>query len=420
MEERLARIGRTAWWLAGITVVVVLVGLVAWVFRVIFPPLILAGALVFLLNPIVVRLEKRNVPRLLGTFVAFGSVLILVLLLGAILYPLVASQAEEVAERAPQLREEAEDWINDLSRRSEEDNWPVHIPSVSEIEDETAAPADQDVGEQVATLREFATRTFEIGIIFLLGPILAFYLLADLPDVRARVEELIPDRNRREVMFLGHRLRLAIGGFFRGQLAVAFIVGVLVSIGLWAIGLPLWLVVGMIAGLFNMIPLIGPWVGAIPGIAVALATGDLKQALGVAAVMIVVQQIDNHLITPTVMRRAVQLHPAAVMMALLAWGTLGGFFGLLLAVPLTATLKILGGHLWRKWVVGVSIPGLDEPYPDRSGPAHEDMEDSELPVAEAEEVPAAVDRRASPGGEGRPDQGPAPAVGGVAGPVGRP
>lgn len=409
MEERLARIGRTAWWLAGITVVVLLVGAVAWVFRVIFPPLILAGALVFLLNPIVVRLERRNLPRLLGTFVAFGAVLVLLLLVGAILYPLIASQADEVSDRVPQLREDAETWINDLSQRSEDDDWPVHVPSVAEIEDQAAAPEDQDVGEQVASLREFATRTFHIGIIFLLGPILAFYLLVDLPDVKARVEELIPDRNRREVVFLGHRLRLAIGGFFRGQLAVAFIVGVMASVGLWIIGLPLWLVVGMIAGLFNMIPLIGPWVGAIPGIAVALATGDVKQAVGVAIVMVVVQQIDNHLITPTVMRRAVQLHPAAVMMALLAWGTLGGFFGLLLAVPLTATLKIVGGHLWRKWVVGVSIPGLDEPYPDRSGPSHEDMPDAELPLAEAEEHPVAVDGPGASGERAGPRPGPTPA-----------
>lgn len=390
MEERLARIGRTAWWLAGIAVVVALVGVVAWVFRVIFPPLVLAGALVFLLNPIVTRLEGRNLPRLLGTFVAFGGVVVLFAVVGAALYPLISNQAAEVSDRVPELREDAEDWINDVSRRSEEDDWIVQIPSVSDIEDETGPDADQDVGEQVDTLREYLIKAFDIGIIFVLGPFLAFYLLADLPDVRTRVEELIPARNKKEVLFLGHRLHAAIGGFFRGQLTVAFIVGVLASFGLWIIGLPLWLVIGMIAGLFNMIPLIGPWVGAVPGIVVALATRDIKTAILVAVVMVVVQQIDNHLITPTVMRRAVQLHPAAVMMALLAWGTVGGFFGLLLAVPLTATAKIVGGHLWRKWVVGVTVPGLDEPYPDRPRAAQEDRPDGppsdDGPEADASEV----------------------------------
>lgn len=388
MEERLARIGRTAWWLTGVVVVVCIVGALAYVFRVIFPPLILAGALVFLLNPIVKRLEKRGLPRLLGTIAAFLMVGLLFAGVGAIVYPLVASQSDEVSERWPELRRDAEDWINDLSERSDRDDWPVHVPSVEELEDETAPTQDQDLGEQVATLREYATKAFHIGIIFVLGPFLAFYLLVDLPDVRKRIQELIPDRSRAEVEFIAHRLSAAIGGFFRGQLAVAFIVGVMASLGLWIIGLPLWLVVGMIAGLFNMIPLIGPWVGSVPGIVVALATKDVTTAILVAVVMVVVQQIDNHFITPTVMRRAVQLHPAAVMMALLAWGTIGGFFGLLLAVPLTATVKIIGGHLWRKWVVGVSVPGLDEPFPDEvhTDPpegAIEDVSNEDLAAAEA-------------------------------------
>ncbi len=391
MEERLARVGRTAWWITGVVVVVLIVGALAYVFRVIFPPLILAGALVFLLNPIVNRLERRGLPRLLGTVAAFLMVGLVLAAVGAIVYPLVASQSDEVRERWPELRQDAEDWINDISRRSDDDGWPVHVPSVREIEDQaTSTTNDQDIGEQVATLREYATRAFHVGIIFVLGPFLAFYLLVDLPDVRKRIQELIPDRSRAEVEFMAHRLNAAIGGFFRGQLAVAFIVGAMASIGLWIIGLPLWLVVGMIAGLFNMIPLIGPWVGAVPGIVVALATKDVKTAVLVAVVMVVVQQIDNHFITPTVMRRAVQLHPAAVMMALLAWGTIGGFFGLLLAVPLTATVKIIGGHLWRKWVVGVSVPGLDEPFPeevrtDRPHGSIEDVPNSGLAEAEAYE-----------------------------------
>jgi predicted PurR-regulated permease PerM len=185
----------------------------------------------------------------------------------------------------------------------------------------------------------------------------------DLPDIRRRCEELIPEASKPRVLFLAHRLNQIVGGFFRGQLAVAFIVGCMVSAGLFAIRLPLWLVVGMIAGLFNIIPLIGPYIGAIPGVVVALATKDLKAAVGVVIVMVVAQQIDNHFITPFVMRRAVHLHPAAVVLALLGFGTLGGFFGLLLAVPLTATLKVIGGHLWRRYVMGVSVPGLDEPLP---------------------------------------------------------
>jgi predicted PurR-regulated permease PerM len=185
--------------------------------------------------------------------------------------------------------------------------------------------------------------------------VIAFYLLVDLPRLRRVTESLLPEGHRDELLHVGRRLNRAIGGFFRGQLLVALIVGIMVSVGLGVLGLPFWLLVGMVAGLFNIIPLVGPWVGAVPGVIIALTTRDVGTALWVAGIMAGAQQIDNHFISPLVMQRAVKLHPAAVLLALLAGGSLGGFFGLLLAVPTAAVVKILAGHLWRTYVLG-------EPY----------------------------------------------------------
>src|SRR5690606_28278815 len=169
-----------------------------------------------------------------------------------------------------------------------------------------------------------------------------------------------PVRARGDVMVVSRRLSAAIGGYFRGQLAVAIVVGIMSSIAMAIIGLPFWLIVGMIAGLFNMIPLIGPWIGAVPGIVIAFTTGGgLSQAIWVGVAMAGVQQIDNHFISPLVMQRAVKLHPAAVMLALLAGGTLGGFFGLLLAVPAAAVLKILVGHAWRHFILGQPLDEIE-------------------------------------------------------------
>jgi predicted PurR-regulated permease PerM len=132
------------------------------------------------------------------------------------------------------------------------------------------------------------------------------------------------------------------------------------SIGMLLIDLPFWLIVGMIAGLFNMIPLIGPWVGAVPGIVIAITTGGgPSKAIAVAVVMAIVQQIDNHFISPIVMQRAVKLHPAVVMLALLAGGTLAGFLGLLLAVPATVAMKIIVGHAWRHYVLGEPLDEIE-------------------------------------------------------------
>jgi predicted PurR-regulated permease PerM len=213
---------------------------------------------------------------------------------------------------------------------------------------------------QIDTARQLALNVFHVGIIFVLGPIIAFYLLVDLPHIRVVFRSLVPARARGDSMVVTRRLGTAIGGYFRGQLGVAFVVGVMASIGLLIIDLPFWLIVGMIAGLFNMIPLIGPWVGAVPGIVIAITTGGgPSKAIAVAIVMAIVQQIDNHFISPIVMQRAVKLHPAVVMLALLAGGTLAGFFGLLLAVPVTVSLKIVVGHAWRHFVLGEPLDEIE-------------------------------------------------------------
>src|SRR3546814_8632708 len=98
-------------------------------------------------------------------------------------------------------------------------------------------------------------------------------MLVDQPHIRRVCRSLVPERARGDVMVVSRRLSAAIGGYFRGQLAVAFVVGTMSSIGMLIIALPFWLVVGMGAALFNMIPPIGPWGGAVPGIAIPLPPG---------------------------------------------------------------------------------------------------------------------------------------------------
>jgi predicted PurR-regulated permease PerM len=355
--ERIRQAGQVAWAAVGLAVAVVLLGIVAFYFRVVWPPLILASAIVFILNPVVTFLQRRHIPRALGTALAYLGVVALVGLAALLIAPLAQRQADDLSERWPEIRDDLEEDVNRLAERSEDEDWFVQIPKWDDL-GETFGNDDQTFEEQLETARELGLRIFHVAIIFILAPIIAFYLLVDLPHIREVVESLIPASRLGEAHVVGRRLARAIGGFFRGQLVVAFIVGTMVALGLALIELPFWLLIGMIAGLFNMIPLIGPYIGGIPGVVIALTTteGDgTGKAIAVVLIMVIAQQIDNHFITPNVMQRVVKLHPAAVMLALLAGGTLGGFFGLLLAVPTAAVLKILVGHLWRTYVLGEPI-----------------------------------------------------------------
>lgn len=348
MTERLRRAGQVSWAVVGVAALLGVLGLVAWTVRVIFPPLALAGAIVFLLNPIVTALQHRGVPRALGAGLAYAAVLGAVVLAGVLIYPVAADQARELNDEWPQIKAEAEGWIDDLADASAGTFFEFTRKDL----EGAFSNDDTTFRQQLDQARDIGLRIFHVLLILVLSPIIAFYLLVDAPHVRRVMESLVPGPAKAEVFHLAHRLNRAIGGFFRGQLMVAVIVGVMCSAGLFAIGLKFWFLVGMIAGLFNIIPLIGPWVGGVPGLVIAVTTGSPLQAVGVVAVMVIAQQVDNHFITPQVMQRAVQLHPAAVILALLAGGSLGGFFGLLMAVPIAAVLKIIGGHVWRIHILG--------------------------------------------------------------------
>ncbi|HWH33970.1 MAG TPA: AI-2E family transporter [Acidimicrobiales bacterium] len=390
MSERIRRAGQLSWAVVGLAALLALVGLAAWSIRVVWPPLILAGAIVFILNPAVTALQRRHVPRLAGTALSYLAFFAGVGLIGLIVAPLAASQTEELADELPQLRANVERWINDRAEESEQ--WIISLPSVGEIEDEVGGGSGTGLSDTLDTVRDVGGRVFHVLLIVVLAPIIAFYLLVDLPRLTAVTRSLVPDRAREEVFVLAGRLNRAVGGFFRGQLVVALIVGVMISVGLAIIDLPFWLIVGMFAGLCNVVPLVGPWAGGILGVLIALTTRDVSTAVWVVAIMAIAQQIDNHLISPLVMQRAVKLHPAMVMLALLVGGTTSGIFGLLVAVPAAAVLKILVGHLWHTYV-------LDEP-----------LEQVVARAEAAEEVPASAGLLRKVGAEPQPDPDEAPTI----------
>lgn len=378
--------GSVAWAIVGIALALAILVWVGGRIAIIFPPLVLAGMIVFLLNPVVTVLHRRGVPRAFGAglaYLAFFGVVTLVLLLAI---PTVQNQAEEFADRWPEVQDNIEHWIDE--RSADLEGTPFEFDR-EELLDRVTSDSDIDVGESLQRATEIGFQVLEILLIFILAPIFAFYILIDVPHLRRVAEGLIPESVREDVVLVSRRLNHALGGFFRGQLMVAFIVGLMSSIGLRIIDLPFWLIIGMIAGFFNLVPLIGPWVGGVPAVFIALTTREPITAVWAVLVMVIVQQIDNHFISPLVMKRAVKLHPVVVMVVLLLGGSLFGFFGLLIAVPLTAAVKIVAGHLWRVRVLGQTpeewyveseasdeVPGVgpvaDVPVPDH--PSGDDPE----------------------------------------------
>lgn len=364
----------------------ILLAVTAWVLfkiRVIFPPLVLALLIIYMLNPIVNRLEARRVPRAVGAFLTYIVVLGGIFLLVLAITPVVSDQISQFSDQWPEFREKTVKSIQSTSQ-SIEDRFGTRIdtsqiecllgaddivspdaPSHAECDEATKSFRDR-IAEQASHITEIGGTILEVLLIFILAPLLALYLLIDLPDLQRDVLNLVPEKNRAEVAEVGSKMGRAVGGFFRGQLFVAFIVFLLSSIGFRIIGLQFWLVIGFLAGLTNLIPLVGPFIGGGLGFIVGSVTADVKTGLAAVVVALIVQQIDNHIVSPNVMKRTVQIHPVTVMLGLLAGGTLAGFWGVLLAVPAIAVTKIALGHIWTTRVLGLEPTPADseEAVPD--------------------------------------------------------
>jgi predicted PurR-regulated permease PerM len=352
LSALISRVGIAAWSLVGAAVLIWVLLQVLARLDVLLAPIVLAGALIYVLNPVVNFFTRHRVPRIIATFLAFLGMLAVIAAIGAVVTPTVTSQGSDLANRFPEIYERSASEIEDLIARVGFDD--VDLWSYDQLRDFVQDPEAQDQILSVVwdRLGEVTTGLLETVLVFFLAPVVAFYVLVDLPRVRQEAISLIPVAQKAEVLHVSRRLGGAIGGFLRGQVLVALIVGIMTSVGFRIIGLEFWLIIGMIAGFLNIIPFVGPWVGGFLGVLVGFVTADVTTALWAGLVALIVQQLDNHLISPNVLRATVSLHPAVIILVLVLGGGIGGIWGVLLAVPVTAVIKILAGHLWRTRVLG--------------------------------------------------------------------
>ncbi len=371
---RIVRWGLIAWSVLGLIFVAGLfVRYVLYPIRVVFPPLVVALVLVYLLNPIVRRLEPK-IGRLWASLLTY---LVFLSMLGVgmrFLIPAIADQVGDFAKGVPDLLDRAQASLQDFA-----DRFDLNIDAGAIV---GSLGPEGGGGEFIGRIFSFTAGVLHVAVVAVLGPILAFYLLVDLPKIQRGVKALIPSRRRAEVDGVLEKMGRALGGFFRGQLLVALFVGVASILVLWIVGLPYFALVGLICGLFNLIPLVGPFIAAIPALFIAFTTTTsggllalepgLPLAVGALAALLIVQQIDNHIISPNVVARTVKLHPVTVMLGLLVGGTLLGLWGMLLAVPLIAAVKILLLHYWdtrMQWPPAPAEPPPGDAAPPRTDPA---------------------------------------------------
>ena len=378
------RVGIISWSVIGVLLLIVVSFIVLVEGRIILAPLFLALVVIVILNPLVAWLQDRGVPRLVGTIIGFVAFFAGATLLALAIVPNVAEQAQGLVDEFPALYDSSAQDAQSLIESLGFDN--VAVWNYDQIVDYLNDPDNRDaiVSVVLDRLGGVTAGIFEFILVFLIGPVLAFYFLIDLPNVQQRLLGIFPDRRKAEAAHVGRQLNAALGGFLRGQLLVAFIVGILLSVGYYIIGLNFWLLIGLIGGLLNIVPFLGPWVGGALGVIIAITTADFQTALWAIVVAVIVQQIDNNFVSPTVLRATVRLHPAVTLLVLVLAGALAGVWGVIVAVPLAAAVRIVLGHWWRTRVLDQTWEQASaEMFQERPEPARL-RRAGEIPVVESD------------------------------------
>jgi predicted PurR-regulated permease PerM len=199
----------------------------------------------------------------------------------------------------------------------------------------------------------------------LLVLVVSFYLVLEGPRLRDALAGLVPAGRRAQALFLEETVVRIAGGYLRGQLVLALVIGVLAGLGAWLFGLRYPHVVGLVAGVLELVPMIGPVLGAVPAVLLALLL-PFPTVVWVVLYFVAIQQLENYVLVPRVSGHAVGLHPLAAMLALVAGFEVAGILGALFAVPAAGVLWALGRAVVQRLRYGDAGP---PPRPRRRGPA---------------------------------------------------
>ena len=290
------------------------------------------------IRPAVTWLHRRGLPRTAGVILVYLLLLALLISFALLLFPLIVEQGITIAAAVPGYYQSLREWmVNDpdqwIVRLSE--FLPATLPGLTPVQQtgqEVLASAGQALG--YVTL---AAKVILIAIVIL---ILAFYWTLDGPRAIRALLLLVPKGRRESISELISAMETKVGFYIAGQGVLCLVIGILALVAYLLIGLPNALVLALVAGTLEAVPMIGPLLGAIPAAVIALSITPSKLVWVIVATL-VIQQIENSVLVPRVMRKAVGVNPFVSLLAIFAFSSLFGISGALMAIPIAAIIQLL-------------------------------------------------------------------------------
>lgn len=318
-------------------------------------PFLFSLGLAYLLDPLVTKLERRGVPRALGIVLIVVAVVLALVLVGFYVVPRAQESIVHFAQGVPSqvsgIRARVEPLWRDFDAR--------HHDRIVWATERARTALQENLPRLLSPVRRVLTRAFSSFVNFFVTlvsvisvPVFTFYLLKDIAKIRTVCVEALPPRYRGRILGRLGEIDEVVSSFVRGQLIVATILAVIYMVGLGIIGVPGAVLVGIFCGYANLVPYLGIATGIpLASVLAFMSSQDFGSVIWVLVLFGVAQFIEGTVISPYVVGEKVGLHPVMMLLALMIWGELFGFVGLLVAVPATAALSVFVRAWYRSYLL---------------------------------------------------------------------
>ncbi|MBP2256595.1 AI-2E family transporter [Virgibacillus alimentarius] len=306
-----------------------------------FLPFIIACLIAYLLYPVIQKIHQYNIPK--GLAILFIYIIFFGGLAGIIysVYPAVIHELKDLNKHLPHLIQMYEDLIYQLYESTSFLPETVHNKL-----DNLIIKLETSLENLLEKLLGGVTKIFDLIVFLTVIPVLVFYILKDYNQIRNFLKNFIPKKYRNQSNKVLHAINQNLGNYIRGQLLVSSFVSLATLIAFHLLNIKYALLLAIIMGLTNIIPYFGPIIGAIPAVAITLTMSG-KLIILVLLAIFVIQLIESNLLSPYIVGKSINIHPIAIIFALLLGGQLSGVIGMILAVPILTILNVLTKHIWQ-------------------------------------------------------------------------
>lgn len=309
-----------------------------------FGPVIGAGLLFYLFNPLINLLGKLKISRKWAIaiifIVFFGGIIFIV----ALAIPQLIHQVTQVVTNLPDYVHRLQDMIDKISTNPHLKNIDVN-KYVNQLDLKPSKIAENIMKSFTSGFGSMIGAVTSVTIGVFTVPIMLFYMLKDGHRLIPNIQKMLPDRYNDQVADLLRKMGATISAYIGGQALECLFVGVFTFIGYLIIGMPYAYLLGFIAGVSNIIPYLGPYIGIAPALIISLSI-SIPKTIMVIVVVVIVQQIDGNLIYPNVIGRSLDIHPLTIIIILLVAGNIYGILGMILAIPFYAVTKTVVVYLY--------------------------------------------------------------------------